>query len=64
MLGLKDIRLQEYIKKYGGSSDCSKVVQLIYWLVQHDLASLADKLMILKNAVRKQQKREMKWVTI
>lgn len=64
LLELKDIRLQEYITKYGGSSDCSKMVQLIYWLVQHDLASLADKLMILKNAVRKQQKREMKWVTI
>lgn len=61
---IKDIRLQECMKKYCRSADCGKVVQLIYWSAQHNLALLAEELIILKNAVKKRQKKEMKWVTI
>lgn len=61
---IKDIRLQEYMKKYGSSADCGKAVQLIYGLTQHGLAPAAEKLIALKNAVKKQQKKEMKWVII
>lgn len=61
---IKDVRLQEYIKKYGRSTDCSKAVQWIYWFAQHGLVSAAEELIILKNAVKKRKKTEMKWVTI
>lgn len=56
--------LQGYIKKYKKSLDCNKGVQIIYWLVQHNCTLLAERIVGLRNTVRKKQKREIQWVEI
>lgn len=64
LMKIKDAELQAYVKKYGRSADCSKVVQMIEFLAQHGLTFTAEKLFDLRKAIKKQQKREMKWVKI
>lgn len=61
---LKEPKIQQYIKQYPGCADCTKVVQLIYWLVNHNASGTALWIVTLRNTVRKLQKQEIKWVAI
>lgn len=64
LMKLENQKLREYIKKYRRSKDCNKAIQLIYWFVQHRLFFGGEQIVWVRNAVRRQQKQELKWLYI
>lgn len=57
--------MREYIKTYPCSRDCNKAAQSVYWLSKHNCLWGANRIIDLRNKVRRKQKGgKMKWVTI
>lgn len=64
LMNLKNPRLREYTRKYRKSKECNKIIQLIYWFVQHGMFFVGEQIVWLRNAVRRQQKQELRWLYI
>lgn len=64
LMNLKNPRLREYTRKYRKSKECNKIIQLIYWFVQHGMVFVGEQIVWLRNAVRRQQKQELRWLYI
>lgn len=57
--------MREYMNSYPGSRDCTKVVQIVYWLSKHNCFWGTKQIFNLRNRVRSgKEKGKMKWEMI
>ena len=62
---VNEYRMREYMKSYSCSGDCNKVIQIVYWLSEHNCIWGAEKIIDLRNGVKRiQEKEKMKWMII
>lgn len=61
---IKEEKMQEYIRRYGGSKDCSKALNLLFYLVRHNVFLLADLMIRLRNVIKSNQTQKARWVEI